>query len=312
MTGFCGASTRHVYETLISLGYPTVLIAARDSLEQFEAEISQYSPKDTFVFFNCDGFNGATWGSVYIAEILERLGFGHTGAPSHAIALITDKPKTQRYLAEHGVPTPPHEVFAHPPQSTILRFPLIVKPSLEDASLGIHLESVVTNLDQLAQRVKHIVENYRQPALVEEFVPGRELAVAMWGNGVIDVLPLYEQDYSHIPDPLLRLLTYEAKWVHDSPLYDHFAVRCPAELPAEEEQAVREVALRAYRAVGLRDFGRMDIRLRDGTPYVIDVNDLPDLGPASGFHRNIQAAGYTYAQMIDRILTLALKREGWI
>jgi D-alanine-D-alanine ligase len=124
-------------------------------------------------------------------------------------------------------------------------------------------------------------------------------------------MPFYEEDYSQIADPLQWLLTYEAKWLPDSHYYNHIFVRCPADVSPELARRVHDTVTRAYRAMGMRDFGRMDVRLRDGVPYVIDINDLPDLSIGSGFPQNALAAGYEYPQAIEQILDLALRREGW-
>jgi D-alanine-D-alanine ligase len=304
-------TTQNLYNALILLDYRTVLVAAQDSLERFEWELSRYSPEDTFVFFNCDGFSGENLGSVRVAEVIERLNFKHTGAPSGAIALCTDKVRAKEHLIEAGVPTPAFQVFDRPGGDFQLNFPVIVKPATEDASLGIDLQSVVTNPINLFERVSYVIENYEQPALVEEFILGRELAISMWGNGTVEVLPPYEEDYSQITDPLQCLLTYEAKWLPESPYYHSITTRCPANLSIQEEQAVRETAVQAFKAIGLRDFGRVDVRLLDGIPYVIDINDLPDLSPDAGFPRNAQSAGYTYPEMVERIVNYALRREGW-
>jgi len=304
-------ATYHVFNTLISLGYPVVLVAARESLQQFEMDLGRYSPSNTFVFFNCDGFNGETWGAIRVAEIIERLGFAHTGSSAEAIAVVTDKARASRRLRQAGIPTPAFEVFHQPSSQSRLAFPLIVKPLIEDASLGIDLGSVVMDPVSLEQRTRYVIDTYTQPAHVEEFIGGREFSVSLWGNGTIEVLPLYEQDYSAIEDPLHCLLTYEAKWLPESPYYHNITVRCPAEIAQPEAEMVRHTVLRAYRALGLRDFCRIDIRLFNGTPYVIDINDLPDLCPDSGFARTTQIAGYSYPQTIERILQLALAREGW-
>ncbi len=161
-------------------------------------------------------------------------------------------------------------------------------------------------------RVAYIVEEYEQPAMVEQFVSGRELAVAMWGNQKLEILPIAEDDFSAIPDPLQHVLTYESKWKPESPFFQNIPSRIPAQLTRKEEQAIRKVAENTFRAVGLRDFGRMDIRFDNNIPYIIDINELPDLSPDAGFWSSAKAAGLTYPQMVERILTHAIKREGWI
>jgi D-alanine-D-alanine ligase len=160
-------------------------------------------------------------------------------------------------------------------------------------------------------RIAYVIEHYRQAALVEEFIPGRELAVSMWGNKKVEALPISEQDYSLIENPLQHLLTYESKWMPESFYYRNILTCCPAILDPKEEKHVADTALRAYRAVGMRDFGRADIRYHNGIPYVIDINEVPDFSPGAGFSNSATAAGYSYVEMIGHLLELALEREGW-
>jgi D-alanine-D-alanine ligase len=188
---------------------------------------------------------------------------------------------------------------------------VIVKPATEDASMGIDLHSVATHPAALYEGVRRVIDQYEQPAMVEQFIPGREVAVAMWGNAPVTTLPIAEEDYSCISDPLQRLLTFEAKWEPDSYYYKNINARCPATLSEEEEIRIQQVAIATFHAMTLRDFGRVDIRYYEGFPYVIDINELPDLSPESGFWNSARAAGYKYAEMIEGILQYAMKREGW-
>lgn len=309
---FTIAATQHMYDALISLGYPVFKVAVRDSLMELEDTLCSFSPRDTFIFNNCDGFHGDNKAAVEVIRLIERMGFKHTGATADAIELCIDKACTKGRLIECGVPTPRYQVFEKVEGICHLRFPIIVKPSVEDASMGIDLASVVSNTKDLFQRIAYIVNEYEQPAIVEEFIAGRELAVAMMGNGEIEVLPIAEDDYSDIINPLERLLTYDSKWNPDSPYYQNIASRVPAPLGGQDEQVVRKAAQDSFRAMGLRDLGRVDIRFEAGIPYVIDINELPDLSPEGGFWLSARAAGITYPQMLERILQFALKREGWI
>ena len=169
---------------------------------------------------------------------------------------------------------------------------------------------MVCDLDSLYARVGYILETYREPALVEEFIAGRELEVSMWGNKTIQCLPISEQDFSLIASPLEQFLTYDSKWVAGSFYFENIPARVPAQLTPKEEKIVRKAAEESFRAMGLRDLGRVDIRFKDGIPYVIDVNEIPDLSPDAGFWNCARAAGLTYPQMAERILLTALTREG--
>ncbi|MCX6038459.1 MAG: ATP-grasp domain-containing protein [Chloroflexi bacterium] len=297
---------------MTSLGYPVTKLAVRGNLEDLEDILCSFSPKDTFIFNNCDGFNGNNLGAVDVIRLIERMGFKHTGAAADSIEMCIDKPHCKERLIQFGVPTPRYQVFELAEGEFHLDFPVIIKPSVEDASMGIDLDSVVSNRECLFHKIAHIVEKYEQPAMVEEFVCGRELAVAMWGNEVIEILPIAEDDFSMIANPLERLLTFESKWKTDSPYYQNIPARVPAALNRKEAQVVKKAAEDSFRAMGLRDLGRVDIRFNNGIPYVIDINELPDLSPEAGFWNSARATGITYPQMVEHILTYAMKREGWI
>ena len=309
---YTATAAQHLYEALTSLGYPVTKLAVRGNLEELEDILCSFPPKDTFIFNNCDGFNGNNLGAVDVIRLIERMGFKHTGAIADSIEMCIIKPHAKERLLQCGVPTPRYQVFEHAKGDFHLDFPVIIKPSVEDASMGIDLDSVVSDRECLFHKIAYIVEKYEQPAIVEEFVCGRELAVAMWGNEVLEILPIAEEDFSWVANPLERLLTYESKWKIDSLYYNNIPARVPAVLNRKEAQVIKKAAEGSFRALGLRDLGRVDIRLKDGIPYIIDVNELPDLAPDAGFWNSARATGITYPQMVERILTYAMKREGWI
>ncbi|MEW5940617.1 MAG: ATP-grasp domain-containing protein [Chloroflexota bacterium] len=302
----------YIYDALCRLGYQTILVPVKNDLQTLARELGQYSPQNTFVFNICDGFAGDNFSAPLIPKLLNELGFKHTGSRAEAIRLCTDKARAKRHLVKRGVPTPAYQLFSKPTGDVSVQLPAIVKPVHEDASIGIEEKSVVTSAKDLFQRVDYVVSEYCQPALVEEYIVGREFAASMWGNGKMEVMPIVEHDFSAASDPLKSFLTYESKWVEDSFAYNEFKVVCPAEITLVEEESIKKVAVGAFRAMGLRDFGRVDMRYRDGVPYVIDINEIPDLSPDAGFARTSQTAGYSYDQMVDRILTLAMHREGWV
>jgi D-alanine-D-alanine ligase len=309
---YTATTAQHLYDAIHDLGYPVTKIVVRGSLEDLEDRLASYSPKDTFLFNNCDSFAGDNQAAVKVIRLVERMGFKHTGALAEAIDLCIDKPRSKARLLQAGIPTPRYQVFTQAVGEIALDFPVIVKPSVEDGSIGIEFESVVRDRVSLFARVQHVLELYHEPVMIEEFIVGRELAAAMLGNGTVHVLPLSEDDFSYIADPLQRVLTYESKWDTQSPYYQNIPSVCPAALRPGEERLIRQAAAAAFRAVGLRDFGRVDIRFKDHTPYVIDINELPDLAPDAGFWTSARTAGMSYPKMVDTILGNALRREGWM
>lgn len=305
-------TTQYIYEALTSLGYNTVRIAVRDSLPALQQVLKSFSPEATFIFNNCDGFNGNNLAAVNVLRVVEELGFAHTGTTAKGMELCTNKPRAKERLMARGIPTPAYQVFDCLDGDFLLEFPVIIKPATEDASMGIDLHSVATDSEALFECIRRVIKIYEQPAMVEQFIPGREVAVAMWGNNPVQVLPIAEEDYSCITDPLQRLLTFEAKWEQDSYYYKNINARCPASLSMFEETRIQQTAIDTFHAMKLRDFGRVDIRYYEGIPYIIDINELPDLSPESGFWNSARAAGYQYPEMIERILKFAMKRAGWV
>jgi len=304
------ATTEHIYGAMCRLGFHVSKVPVETSLDVFANHLKQYLPQNTLVFNNCDAFIGENIGSVRVMRLVEKLGFRHTGASADRIYDCIDKARTKTRLMRLGVPTPPFQVFEQAKGDFLLKFPAIIKPVAEDASMGIDLESVVTNRKALFNRIEYVLSIYKEPAIVEEYIIGREFAVALWGNRNIEALPVTEEDFGKITDPLKAFLTYESKWVESS-LYFQETMSRPAKLKPVVEMKVKEAAIDTYRAMGLRDWGRVDIRFRDDIPFVIDVNEIPDLSPESGFPRTARLAGYTYDEMIEEILDIALRREGW-
>jgi D-alanine-D-alanine ligase len=291
------------------LHYKVIEMPVCGTLEDLKRKIDFFPRETTFVFNVCDDFEGHSLGAGRVAKVIEDMGFMTTGERAGVTEICMDKGRTKARLIERGTPTPSYQIYRQPDIPFILRFPVIVKPLVEDASFGIDFGSVVSCLPDLKARVSYILEKYRQPALVEEFVVGREIMVAILGNERLEFLPISEVDYSCIEDPLKQILTYEAKWVEDSPFYRATPVHCPADLPEELAWRIRLAAASAYKAAGIQDYGRVDMRLANGIPYVLEVNEAPDLAPGAGFANAALVAGYSYPQLVERILQIALHRE---
>ena len=299
-------------KALLQMGYPYKKLPVRTSLDELRESLADLSTENTLIFNVCDDFGGVSLGAARVAEVIEGMGFMYTGETTNAIALCMDKAKTKERLILNGVPTAPYQIYEYPSGDFQLNFPVIIKPMTEDASFGIDFESVAWDVQAVFARVAYIIEKYRQPALVEEFLVGRELMVGLMGNEILEALPVSEIDFSSIEDPYRRILTYEAKWMVDSPLYRATQSICPADLSDREAEHVLMVASDAYRAVSLRDYGRIDIRYVDGIPFVIEVNEAPDLAEDAGFAKASAVAGYSYARMIERIMNIALIRHGYL
>jgi D-alanine-D-alanine ligase len=299
-----------VVDVLRTAGYRVAQVPIRTELEQ---SLAPYPPTDWVVFNLGEGLEGRLFEEARIAWALEAMGYRFTGARGDAIAVSVQKARAKALLEAGGMTTPPWWVFRHPDgvdrnMVESLPFPLIVKPMAEDASLGVGPEAVVSTTAALRDRVAYILEQYRQAALVEAFVVGREFNVALWGDPP-EVLPLAEVDFTAFADPHTHIVSFAAKWETNSFEYHYTPALCPASVESELSTRIKATSRQAWATIGCRNYARVDIRVSaEGIPYVIEVNCNPDLSPDAGFYRSAQAAGYDYREMVVHILKLALKQ----
>ena len=266
------------------------------------------------VFNLCESIQGDNRFESLLPLLFDLQGLAYTGSGPFALSLALRKEKVKEVLRARGVPTPQGLLVSEEDVSAIqLPFPLIVKPSREDASVGITSTSVVHDREALAERVRHVLRHYQQPALVEQYIEGREIYVSLLGRlgERPQIFPFFEIDFSDMPADRPKIVSFEGKWVEDSVDYRGTRpVRCEGLTPALR-QRIADTALAAFEAIELRDYARMDVRLAaDGTPYIIDVNpncDLSDL--AGGFSKAARAGGLSYKDVILRIVSLALSRR---
>lgn len=290
-------------------------VALAPMCSDVESALAPYPPTDWMVFNLGEGLDGRLFEEVRVAWALEAMGYVFTGADARALGSSTHKARAKALLHAAGVATPPWQIMTHPEQVDgqivqVLRFPMIVKPVAEDASIGVGAESVVCTVDDLRARVAYVVQCYRQAALVESFIDGREFNVSVWGNPC-KVLPLAEVDLTAFANPAERIVSFAAKWESDSFAYRHTPVTCPANADPVLSRRIAANARKSWKVIGCRDYARVDMRIAaDGTPYVIEVNCNPDLSPDAGFFRAAQAAGYDFEDMVLNILRMSLDRGG--
>jgi D-alanine-D-alanine ligase len=316
-----------VERSLKELGYTGVRIPLKEDVVELIHRIQDLHP--ALIFNLCESFRGESLPQMNIAGLLELLRIPYTGSGPLAIGLSQDKALTKGILSSHKIPVPKYQVISTPDfevdprlnhsasreekqvfEREELPFPLIVKPLYEDASLGITNQAVVSSLEALQQRVCYILARYQQPAIVEEYIEGREINAAVFGNAPARVLPLSEIDFSRFPPHLYKICSYEAKWMKESFEFQNAVPICPAALPTEVETRIVEIALKTYRIMGCRDYARIDLRL-DATfkPYVIEVNTNPDISPEAGFTRSILKSGRTYTDFIRELLGFVWERS---
>ncbi len=294
-------------KALAKHGHPVELAQVRRDVV---GPLQRFDPRHYIIFNWCEGLDGLPRSYDRIPPVLEELGFAYTGADAWTLATSQDKAATKTILDQLNIPTPAWRAFSSPDEVKGWDiFPAIVKPAAEHCSYGITEGAVVSNLKQLRERVAYILKAYEGLALVEDFIVGREFNVSIWGNGRPTPLPLYEIDFADIPDPYRRLVDFDAKWTKGSFTYEHTPSRCPADVDDELAERIRRVAMAAYQALRLRDYGRIDMRVRDRQPYVVDVNANPDITIDGGFAKTAAAAGYNYGAAISRIIALAAHRK---
>ncbi len=269
-----------------SLRHDVLDIPVRRPLLDFIRRLERAKPD--LVFNLCEGIDGDSSGEAVVAEVFELLGIPFTGNPSRALRTALDKVRTKELLRDKGIPTP-RWVLAEGPTTPALRhvrLPAIVKPRHEDASIGIDRRSVVRNRRDLAERVKHVISRWRQGALVEEYVDGRETNVALLGGRVFAAS---EIRFSIEP----RIVTYAAKWRPGSA-----EDRGTSPVPVTPSKRIAAIATAAAAALGCTGPVRVDLR----DHAVIDVNPNPDLARDAGFARSARASGIDYEPLLERII----------
>ena len=305
------SEARAVDEALAELGFKTRRLEI--TYERIEVLIQELLRcRDEIIFNLCEDIKGEGVYEVYVASLLELLGMEYTGSGPMTLGICLDKAKAQTLLAAHGLPTPRHVVLTHAGETLPrpLHFPLIVKLLHEDGSLGLDKDSVVYDRDTLKERVKRMVKAYHQPVIAEEYLDGREFNVAVLGNrDEAKVLPISEIDYSTVSGKDPRILTYASKWDESSSEYRKTMPVCPASLSPSLEKTLRTLALTACRVLGCRDYTRIDFRMKGKTPYIIEVNPNPCISLDAGLVRSAKVAGYSYAELVKRIVEFAIARK---
>jgi D-alanine-D-alanine ligase len=297
-----------VATALDAAGCDTHLISVDGDLASLRASLAEIEPDCAFNL--CESLAGDARLESAVPVLLELLGIPFTGSPPEVLSFALRKDRVKLRLEAAGIPTPPGRVLTGPGDACDLPFPLIVKPVREDGSVGISRTSVVRSPSELARAIEAVVTSLRQPCLVEQFIDGREFNVAMLGHPTPRVLPLSEIVFDGLPIGAPHIVSYEAKWSGGS--VDDLGtvpVLHPA-LPNSVAARVRRAAAEAFRAVGVRDYGRVDVRLAaTGIPYVIDVNPNCDLSPNAGIAHAAAAVGIDYGSFVRLLVRYALRRR---
>jgi len=299
---------QEVYEALKKAGQNPVYVrldGTRDSL--IELARSQ-----TDLLFNLvESFAGDDSQDTNIAGYLELLGRRFTGAGSSGLYLAQDKNLAKKIFTFHGIHTPYFSTVyrGRTEHSHDIQFPVIVKPAREDGSIGIQFGAVCTSIKELMERIDYIHAEFDSPALIEEFIEGRELYVGVLGNGQLEALPVVELDLSKLPEGTPKIAGAEVKWEEDTEAYKKTKPFFPDDLPEATVKKLQDTAVQCFQALQLRDYGRIDFRLAtDGTVHVLEVNPNPYLLPSAEFCMAAKKSGRSYTELIGEIAELAMGR----
>ena len=313
------SSTGREFEKVADCEVIEVAHAVKAALEEkgYRAELVDLDParigdlrKFDWVFNLAEPIDCFSMSENQIAQEMEKLSIHFTGAGSNTLKDCLDKSITKAKLYNNGIPTPVYDEFqAGDPIITKCKFPMMVKPVHEDGSIGISKDSVVVDGAGLAVQVEKIHSLYHQAALVEEYIDGREIDVAILGNGdEAIVLPLSEITYPDQPGP--KILTFAGKWFTESIDFQVTIAKCPCDLDPEVEARIKEIALKSFHVLHCRDYARVDFRLKGNTPYVLEVNPNPCINPnGAGFVRSANVAGLTYTDLINHILESSVRNN---
>ncbi|MGA7687472.1 MAG: D-alanine--D-alanine ligase [Terriglobales bacterium] len=298
-----------IVEALQKLGHETSHV----ELDGRPQSLHALAKCDADLVFNLtESFDGDDTKEMNVVAYVDLLGLRYTGAGPHAIFMSQDKAVAKKIFAFHGIKTP---FFATSYRGRIehahdISFPLIVKPAWEDGSIGIDAGAVVTNIKEMMERIEYIQDEFDSPALIEEYIEGREIYAGVLGSyESSQVLPLVELDLSRLPEGTPKIASYDVKFEKNTDAYKLTKSAIAEDLDEETRKRLSDTALAAYRALKLRDYGRIDMRLApNGDVYVIEANPNPWLASRQEFAMAAKAAGLSYTEMIGTIVDLAMSR----
>jgi D-alanine-D-alanine ligase len=297
-----------VYEALKKAGHNPLYVR----LDGTRESLIELARSQTDLLFNLvESFAGDDAQDTNIAGYLELLGRRFTGAGSSGLYLAQDKALAKKIFTFHGIHTPYFSTVyrGRTEHSHDIQFPVIVKPAREDGSIGIHFGAVCGSIKELMERIDYIHAEFDTPALIEEYIEGRELYVGVIGNEKPEALQVVELDLSKIPEGVPKIAGTEVKWEEDTEVYKATKPFFPEDLDEEVVKRLQETAVQAFQALQLRDYGRIDFRLdKEGQPHILEVNPNPYLLPSAEFTMAARKSGRSYTEVIGEIVQFAMAR----
>jgi D-alanine-D-alanine ligase len=268
----------------------------------------------TDFIFNCadDNIGDIPFSSHLIPEIAEKIGIPFSGGTAKNILITTNKAETKKLLLENNIPTAPFVVIENQIRPGPLSFPLIVKPVASDGSEGVTQKSVVENQKQLISAINNNFKLFHQPALVEKYIEGQEINVAVLEiKGFPKVLPASEITFPKEFGQKYKIVDFESKWRPETPQYNNTPAVCPAKIPQSLSQKLRTAVVKIWEIMDLHGYARVDFRIdKKGNPFVLEININPDIenNPSVGFPRAAKAFGINYKNLILAIVDSAMHR----
>jgi D-alanine-D-alanine ligase len=299
-----------VIETLREMGHTVRVLGIHDDLSGIRPTAEAFAPH--IVFNLMEAFAGVTTFDQNVVSYLELLRLPYTGCNPRGLVLARDKGLSKKLLAYHRIPVPDFTVVRPGRKAVLpkrLTFPLIVKSLFFEASTGISQASVVENAEQLARRVTFIHDKLGTAAIVEQFIDGRELYVGVIGNERLDVCPVWEMSFEKMAENRWKIATERVKW---STQYQkkHGIMTSAAKLDPALADRIQRIAKRAYRALDLSGYARVDVRMDEADRvYVLEANPNPNLAYGEDFAESAEVSGLTYERLLERIITLGLRWE---
>ena len=293
-------------------GHKVILIEANESAY---LNLKKFRNKIDVVFNVAEGTYGEARRSQ-IPGMLEMLKIPYAGSDALTQGLCLDKAMAKRIMLQNNIPTPRFQVIERVNEKIDdLTFPLILKLAHEGSQMGLDENSVVENHYLLRKKLKHLINTYKEPVLIEEFIQGREFTIPIIGNPgitlpIIEVLFTDEKEID-IWEPDESVIPLIEKWGRriKIPSQEKVSV-CPAQIPNELADKLNETVLKTYDVLNCKDFCRIDMIYRNGVPYILELNPTPGIDPSYWFPKSAYAAGMTYSELLDKIIHSAIKRYG--
>jgi D-alanine-D-alanine ligase len=295
-----------VVSTLKKSGHEVRCLGISDSVEELRSVITEWKPE--MVFNLLEEFDGIVTYDQHVVAFLELLRQPYTGCNPRGLLLSRDKPLCKQLLSYHRISSPQFAVFRRGIKLRLprkIKYPLFVKSTTEDASLGISQASIVTDKAQLKQRIQFVHDQVQTDALVEEYIEGRELYVGVMGNDRLTRLPVWEMKFGSLPETSAGIATRRVKWDKKYQKKHGIDTHEAKDLPPAVVARLDKLSRRVYRSLGLSGCARIDYRMNaEGQIYVIEANPNPNLAADEDFAQSAKAADVSYPELLEKLLTL--------